>query len=260
MAKYTIELRNVCKYYTRQEVENWFKSYNIEDYLTPKQIEVVNKAGLWNKDKLAKKIVDHYYMREIGFETPYLFQHYVKITMEEIMEEKLPLIYSSSIEYDPLINVDFTETFKRNENGKQTQDLKTKINGENKSETSGNSKSSSNSNSSGLSVTSDTPQTELIKEEVLKGKYASNTSANESENNIKDETNTSSNIKNTENTTNKGDNIITSNNTEDYTKTMRGNSGVSATAQKMVEQFRQNIIAIDRDIINELNVLFMGIY
>lgn len=41
---------------------------------------------------------------------------------------------------------------------------------------------------------------------------------------------------------------------------MKGNSGVSATAQKMIQQYRENIIAIDRDIINELNDIFMGLF
>ena len=39
MAKYTTELRNVCDYYGRDEVETWFKSYKLEDYLTQKEIE-----------------------------------------------------------------------------------------------------------------------------------------------------------------------------------------------------------------------------
>lgn len=67
MAKYTIELRKVCEIYGREEVENWFKSYNINEFLTQKQIEQIEKAGVWSKDRLAKKIVDHYYMREIRF-------------------------------------------------------------------------------------------------------------------------------------------------------------------------------------------------
>ena len=41
---------------------------------------------------------------------------------------------------------------------------------------------------------------------------------------------------------------------------MKGNSGVSATAQKMVEQYRDNIRAIDYEIIKELNDLFMGLF
>lgn len=70
MATYTIELRKVCSIYGRDEVENWFKSYNLEDYLTREQIAQIEKYNVWTKEKLAKKIVDHYYMREIGFETP----------------------------------------------------------------------------------------------------------------------------------------------------------------------------------------------
>ena len=65
MAKYTIELRRICDIYGRDEVENWFKDYDIANYLTATQIEQINKYDVWSKDKLAKKIVDHYYMREI---------------------------------------------------------------------------------------------------------------------------------------------------------------------------------------------------
>ena len=41
---------------------------------------------------------------------------------------------------------------------------------------------------------------------------------------------------------------------------MKGNSGVSATAQKMIEQYRNNIRAIDREIIEKVGILFMRIY
>lgn len=73
MATYTIELRKICDIYTRDEVESWFKSYNLEDFLTSSQIEQITKANVWSKERLAKKIVDHYFMREIAFETPRTF-------------------------------------------------------------------------------------------------------------------------------------------------------------------------------------------
>ena len=235
MAKYTFELRELFEpikfnppIFTREQVENFFKDYELTDYLTPEQISVINEFGVWNKDKLAKKIVDHYYMRESGFETIGLFKHYAKVTMQELMERYLPLIYSSSIKYDPLVNVDFTETFNR------TADT---INA-------GTSNSNSNSNSSSLGVNSDTPQGQINKQEILGGRYATTTGATENESSINDTTNTNS----------------TSNNAEEYVKKVRGNSGVSATAQKMVEQYRQNIIAIDSNIIEDLDILFMGLY
>lgn len=231
MSKYTFELRELFEpikfnppIYTRSQVEDFFKDYELTDYLTQEQIDVINTAGIWNKDKLARKIVDHYYMRESGLETIGLFKHYAKVVMQEIMEEYLPLIYSASIYYDPLVNVDFTETFNRT------------------ADSEGVSNSSSNNTSSGLVVGSNTPQGQISKSGILAGNYASSTSANENEANISDNTTTQGNT------------------TEEYTKRVKGNSGVSATAQKMVLQYRENIIAIDKKIIKELNILFMGLY
>ena len=211
MATFSIELRELVETFGKSEIIKWFTDYELTDYLTADEIEVINKRGTWNKQKLAKKIIDHYYMREIGFETPALFKQRVKTAMQEIMEEKLPLIYSASIKYDPLVNVDFTETYSGNNSGKST------------------------SKSDGLNIHSDTPQSQISKEEILSGRYASSTDGNE----LNDSTNTTGK--------------------EDYVKTMKGNSGVSATAQKMIEQYRQNIIMIDRDIINDLAKMFIGI-
>ena len=229
MSKYTTELRKLFTpitykepIFTRAEVEAWFKDYDLDDYLTDEQQAVITNTGLWTKDKLAKKIVDHYYMREIGFETIGLFIHYAKTTMNELMEEYLPLIYSSAIQYDPLVNVDYTESFNRNQ---QTGNV-------------GTSSSSSSSSGSALGVNSDTPQGQISKASILAGNYASSTSASEGE-----ATGASSNEMG-----------------EEYTKRVKGNSGVSATAQKMVEQFRDNIRAIDYEIIKELEPLFMIIY
>lgn len=232
MASYTIELRKVCDIYTREEVENWFKDYELTDFLTQEEIEVIEKANIWNKNKLARKIVNHYFMREIGLETPALFKLKAKVLMEEIMESKLPLIYSNSLKYDPLVNVDYTETFERNIKG----------DAENK----GTSNSNSNQNASGLNVNSDTPQGQISKQGILNGDYASSTSASETESNMKDTTTTNSNSN--------------SNTDETYKRNVKGNQGITASYQKMVEQFRDNIVSIDRDIINELNQLFMGIY
>ena len=144
MATYTIELRRICEIYGRDEVEKWFKDYMLEEFLTSEQIAQIQKYDVWSKDKLAKKIVDHYYMREIGFETPALFKHYAKVYMQEIMERQLPKIYSNFFEYDPLSSVDYIEEYTR------------KIEGN--SNNTGSSSSNSTSNSSGLNVNSDTPE------------------------------------------------------------------------------------------------------
>ena len=204
MSKYTIELRNVIMIYGEETVKSWFMDYDLEDYLTADQIETIETAGLWTKEKLADKIINHFYMREIGLETPALFKAKLKVMLDEIMEEYLPVIYSTAIEYDPLVNVDFTESY---------------------------SGSDVNSGDS-LSVQSDTPQGQISKSEILSGKYASSTGASETSNT----------------------------NTQSYTKKIKGNSGVSATAQRMIMQYRENIRTTTKDIIDKLEPLFMGIY
>lgn len=232
MSKYTMELRNVCEIYGKEEVENWFKDYNLTDYLTSAQIESIENQGLWNKDKLATKIVEHYFMREIGFETPMLFKLQAKIKMQEIMEDYLPVIYSNSLNYDPLVNVDFTETFERDITGT--------------AKNTGKSSSNSRNNASGLNVNSDTPQGQISKQNILNGNYASQTGASETESTIQDETNTENNGN--------------SNTAEKYTRHQKGNSGTLTTAQALIKQYRDIIRAVDREIIENLNILFMGIY
>lgn len=229
MAKYSITLQELCNdYYTREEVENWFKNYEMSNYLTPKQIEEITKYDVWNKDRLATKIVDHYYMREIGFETPELFKHYAKVYMQEIMESKFQKIYTLFLEYDPLSSVDYVEEYRREIQGN--------------SQTQGNS--SSNSNSNGLGISNDTPQTLITKQDLEEGAYASNVS--QTENNINDSTQNSSSG--------------SSNTVEVYTHSMKGDNGVIVTNEYLIREYRENIIAVDKEIIDELNTLFMGLY
>jgi hypothetical protein len=194
--------------YTREDLKEFFTDYELSDYLTPDEIQVIVSRGTWSKEKLADKIIDHYYMRDLGFETPMMFKHYAKVKMNEIMESKLPLIYSAAIKYDPLVNVDYSEEYQ--------------------------STSTGTSKNTGLSVQSDTPQGQINKAAILNGSYASSTNAN--------------------------DDDLSSNGTMDYIKKVKGNSGVSATAQAMVKQYRQNIRAIDYEIIQELKTLFIGLF
>lgn len=153
MSKYTTELRFIVQNTSLEEVEGWFKDYELSDYLTVQEIAIINDRGTWTKDKLASLIVQHYWVREIGLETVELFKHQAKVAMAEIMEEKAPLIYSASLQYDPLVNVDFTETYTEN--------------------------TSQDGNADGLNVNSDTPQGQISKSRILAGDYATSTGASE---------------------------------------------------------------------------------
>ena len=215
-----MEIRELVSTFGRDEVKSWFSQYELSDFLTEDEIKVINERGTWNKDKLAERIIDHYYTREIGTDAIGQFMLFAKDKMNEVMETYAPLIYSAAIEYDPLVNVNFTETYS--------------------GQTNSNSDSRSNSNSSGLTVNSDTPQGQISKSQILQGKYASSTGANENENQV------------TDTSTNQGK--------EDYTKTTKGNSGVTATAQALIKQYRETIRALNTEIVYELEPLFMGLY
>ena len=228
MATYTMELRKVIDYYGREEVESWFSSYNLADFLTPEQIQQIQKYNVWTKEKLAKQIVDHYFMREIGFETPALFKHYAKLTMNEIMGSYLLKIYTQFLDYDPLSSVDYTEEYTR--------------------EIEGSSEGSSNSNSQnsaeGFNINNDTPQQRITKQNLDSGIYASTTNQSETSSQIQDKTNTEASSKTV----------------EKYTHTMKGDNGVIVTNQYLVREFREIATNFNLEIINDLNKLFMGLY
>ena len=228
MARYTLELRKIIETLGEDAVLKWFQDYDLTNYLTFEEIKVITDKATWSPARLARKIIDHYYMSEIGSETVALFKHRAKVAMQEIMEEKLPLIYSASLQYNPLTNVNYTETYT----------------GENTTTNTSTSDSTATSNSSGLTVNSDTPQGQINKQSILGGSYASTTSAND--------------IDDTANTTSTGESNGTG--TQVYTKHFEGNQGISATYQKMIQQYRDNIRMIDREIIEDLRDLFMVIY
>lgn len=220
MAKYTMELRELISTFGKDEVKGWFSDYELSEFLTPEEIQVIEDRGTWNKDMLADRIIDHYFTREIGTDAIGQFILFAKDKMKEVMETYAPLIYSAAIKYDPLVNVDYTETY---------------------SSVSGSTNNSrSSSKGSGLTVNSDTPQGQISKNAILQGNYASSTGANETENSV--------------------DDTSTNSGTQDYNKRVKGNSGVSATAQKMIVQYRENIRALNTEIIYELEPLFMGLY
>lgn len=215
-----METRELISTFGEDEVKSWFSNYELSDYLTPEEIKVIEDRGTWSKDQLAQRIIDHYYTREIGTDAIGQFILFAKDKMAEVMETYAPLIYSAAIKFDPLVNVDYTESYAG------TSDT--------------TSQSNSNSTGSGLTVNSDTPQGQISKSAILSGSYASSTGANETENQVND---TSKN-----------------NGKQEYSKTVKGNSGVSATAQALVQQYRDYIRALNTEIVYELEPLFMGIY
>lgn len=85
MSNYTITLKRVCDVCGEQNVLNWFKSYSLYDYLTIDEVSTIGYLKVFSMDTLAKMILNHYYFREIAFETPEMFKHFAITKLREIM-------------------------------------------------------------------------------------------------------------------------------------------------------------------------------
>lgn len=184
MSKYTFELREVISTFGEDEVKSWFSDYELSDFLTANQVKLIEEHGVWNKDALANRIIDHFFMREIGTDAIGQFRLFIKDTMNEVMESYAPVIYSAALSFDPLLDTEYTETY----TGKN----------ENKSDTTSDGKAQD------ININSDTPQGRINKEDILNGSYASSTSASDSDTNTKT--------------------VSNANGTQDYTRNMKGSN------------------------------------
>lgn len=98
----------------------------------------------------------------------------------------------------------------------------------------------------------------------MQGKYASKTNATESESETTTNTQTADSqvVGDDISRSTSGTSAQSGSDTKDenYTRRMVGNSGVMTTFQKMIQQYRSIIVAVDKDIIEELDTLFIGLF
>lgn len=193
------------------------------------------------REVLNKKIIDHYYFREIGLETVALFKHFLNTRMNEIMYNYNELYKMQKRIFDAGLdsNVNLTETYEKVSDG------------ESKAIASGTSDSTSEStvSSKNKNLRQDTPQGKLKQGDLDSQEYATELTFdnNDTESEIKDSSGSSST------------NDTTIKNTEEYIKKIVGNNG-NKYAIELLTEIKNSIINIDIMIIEELADLFMGLY
>lgn len=110
MSKYTTELRFICEMASGLDES---KGYNdIEEIVTTAAPHIFNDYPIFDEEYrpiLEKKILMHYYTREICEETVGLWKLRLASRMNEIMPYFNKLYESELLRYNPLMDVDYTE-------------------------------------------------------------------------------------------------------------------------------------------------------
>jgi hypothetical protein len=202
MSKYTIQLRTLVE-----------SGYPLFDFDYP----LFDPAY---KSVLESKIIDWYYFREIGLETPAQFKQFLKAKLNIIIPYYNQLYTANKVfeTYDPYKNKNVTTTDSRT------------------STTDSSGTNTSSGNGTSKETYSDTPQS------LLNGSdYATAVTINEGD---------------TGGTETSSGTITT---TDEYTNTIAGHDGMKYPTDILMG-LRQTFINIDKMIVEELSVLFMNIY
>lgn len=230
MSQYTTEVRFICETMADlDESEGYTNVDTIIDQAIPKIFDF--DFPIFDESyrvELEKKILKHFYTREIGAETVGLWKLWLNTTMNEIMPEMNKYYESTLFEYNPLYATDLNTEHKRVTKG-------------------------DNQN-----ISSSTTDTES--ESVMKDKYSDTPQG--AITNLENDTyltNARIDSEDSESTTNNSSQTDgTYNDKETYDERVYGYNGWSPS--KLIKDFRDAIINVDLMVMKRLEPLFMQLW
>lgn len=292
-ARYTMDVRTICETYAEVESPAWSDQTTVDTIIDSAIPKVFNFSyPIFSEDYrnvLEHHILQHFYTREIAFQTVGRWKLGLQQKLNDIMPYYNKLYESQELDVDPFNNIDVTET----------------------SESSGNTTSKNNTTRNGTSVTTGSSETN----DTADGTSGTETNGKTTTNNSQDTTashtdafsdtpqGTLSNVDNltylteyrkigeNNNVTDTGEQTTTGNadvtthdetnsntktnmqtetdstetesgettNSGNYTKTIKGkNTGTSYS--ELITAYRETFLNIDMMIIEELEELFLQIY
>lgn len=230
MSKYTTELRFICESYAGHDES--VDGDSIENVITNALPKLFNfNFPIFDENYrtvLERKIVMHYYTREIGYETVGRWKLALNTKLNEIMPYYNKLYESELLQFNPIYSHDIY-TKRDNTATNNTQ--------QSTSQTHSNSAEGTN-----YRLHSDTPQGGLTG--VDNETYLSDVQKITTNNS---DTGSSS-----------GTNNVANTNIDDYLEHIYGFEGYSPN--KLLKEFRENMLNIDMMIIKDLNKLFLGLW
>ena len=280
MAKYTTELRSILENYAGYDEA---KSYaNVKDVLSKARTKLFDfDFPIFDEDYrplLETKIMKHFYMREIGFETVGQFKLFLDTKMNEIMPLYNQYYKSELIKFNPMADFDYTVEGNKNESGNRNRSVEGTsksdkgTQGKEVRDTASNAHYEENStaSSSGNSwdYYHDTPQGS-VSFPIADSAYLSNARKIEAEST--DTNNKSGNNENTDNTTiteTANETVAGSQNVKDDVKFDSINDyaehhfgkGMTGSYSDYLLKFRETFMNIDMMVMEDLDELFMRLW
>ena len=253
MSKYTTEVRFICensaglsKSEGADNVDSildkcWNKVFNFDFPIFDENYRQV----------LCRKILKHYYTREIAHETVGRWKLALNAKLNEIMPYYNQLYKSELLEFNPFYDVDLT----RKREGSGTSN-RTSNNTETNSGTSKNvSSGSSTSNTDTLNRFSDTPQNSMDTQGIADS-VPLTTVTKVNEDNTTTNENTDTLTRNDNKTGSGAENI---NNTDKYIETVKGKQGTE-NYSSLLKKFRETFLNIDMMIIEDCSDCFFTLW
>lgn len=253
MSKYTTEVRFICENSAglseSEGADNvdsildkcWNKVFNFDFPIFDENYRQV----------LCRKILKHYYTREIAHETVGRWKLALNAKLNEIMPYYNQLYKSELLEFNPFYDVDLT----RSREGSGTSN-RTSNNTETNSGTSKNvSSGSGTSNTDTLNRFSDTPQNSMDTQGI-NDSVPLTTVTKVNENNTTTNESTDTLTRNDSKTGNGTENI---NNTDKYIETVKGKQGTE-NYSSLLKKFRETFLNIDMMIIEDCSDCFFTLW
>lgn len=295
MSKYTTQLRFICEQYSGATVSKDYMGIsetieNARSKIFDKNYPIFDETY---RSVIESKILEHYYLKEIGYETVALWKFALNRRMAEIMPYYNKLYESEKLEFNPFDDTNLVTEHVANSNANTTNtqentntNTNTKItsgesqtNSENEKtileniETTNNGDNSENNwgyfndtpqggvdglnftggNLDYLTTANHTTVSGTHNENVNSDKNGASTSATNIKNNYKE----NDTITNNNNETKKQN--IVAKNTDEYVNTIKGKQG-GASYSQLLKEYRDSLINIDMMVIEQLSDLFITLW
>ena len=232
MSKYTTQLRYIaealCGYTASVGADK------IDELIDEARTKIFNFTypafpDAERKEEFERNFILYFFNREIAYETYGMFNVRLRAKLNTIMPYYIEMYNSTKLEFEPLVNVDYTK--RTTGNIKHTGDVT--VEGE----------STSTGSNTREDKFSDTPQDELT--DIREGKYLSAFDM------------VTDNGTNTDNS--RSTDTRNLNDEHDLTETRKGKEGTASYAS-MLKEYRETLLNIDKMVFDELESLFLCIW